>query len=73
VSIRLIASIPVVVIANEPSMLSVAVAPASVYISPIAMFTGLSPVTVTTGAVISAITLTNLVAVPTLFAASVAV
>ena len=51
---------------------SVAVAPASVYEVPNSTVAGLSPVTVTTGAVVSS-TITILVAVPTLPGRSTAV
>ena len=51
---------------------SVAVAPASVYVAPNSTVAGLSPVTVTTGAVVST-TLTVLVAVAEFPEASVAV
>ena len=49
---------------------SVAVAPSSVYVVPNWIDTGLSPVTVITGAVVSS-TITVLVAVPTLLEGSV--
>ena len=55
---------PVVTTSTSPDA-SVAVAPASVYSSPSSTVAGLSPVTVTTGAVVST-TLTVLEAVPTL-------
>ena len=62
-------TVPVVVTVISPDK-SLAVAPASVYVEPNSTVTGLSPVTVITGAVVST-TLTVLEAVPVLPDASV--
>ena len=68
--------VPTVLVSTVPAEItitvskSVAVAPASEYVPPSSTVAGLSPVTVTTGAVVST-TLTVLVAVPTLPDASV--
>ena len=62
---------PVVTTARSPDA-SVAVAPASVYVAPNSTVAGLSPVTVTTGAVVST-TLTVLVAVAVFPSKSVAI
>ena len=64
-----VSTVPVVTTVTVPDA-SVAVAPASVYVLPTSTVAGLSPVTVTTGAVVST-TLTVLVAVPALPEASV--
>ena len=64
-----VSTVPVVTTVTSPER-SVAVAPASVYVSPNSCVAGLSPVTVTTGAVVST-TVTVLVAVPALPEASV--
>ena len=64
-------TVPVVTTVTVPEA-SLAVAPASVYVSPNSTVAGLSPVTVITGAVVST-TFTVLVAVPTFPEASVAV
>ena len=64
-------TVPVVTTVTSPEA-SLAVAPASVYVDPSSTVAGLSPVTVTTGAVVS-MTLTVLVAVAVLLSRSVAV
>ena len=66
-----VSTVPLVTTETEPDA-SEAVAPASVYVAPSSTVAGLSPVTVTTGAVVST-TLTVLVAVELLRDSSVAV